>query len=128
MSSLKNCWDILKCENKTFLTLVTSAFPCAKDQEAILNELRTSGFQHVFEYVRTPNGPLWGCFLCNHPEKAVGFLQVCDQISVLKYDNLSFCKLLLRLQTLFSLGTNSHGEIYFKVLTPFMYTGYNFFK
>lgn len=30
VSSLKNCWDILKCENKTFLTLVTSAFPCAK--------------------------------------------------------------------------------------------------
>uniref|UniRef100_A0A8D8YKJ2 Protein melted n=1 Tax=Cacopsylla melanoneura TaxID=428564 RepID=A0A8D8YKJ2_9HEMI len=30
VSSLKHCWDILKCENKTFLTLVTSAFPCAK--------------------------------------------------------------------------------------------------
>lgn len=75
VSSLKNCWDILKCENKTFLTLVTSAFPCAKDQEAVLNELRSSGFQDVFEYVRSPTGPIWGCFLCNHPEKAVGFLQ-----------------------------------------------------
>ncbi|KAL0267786.1 UNVERIFIED_CONTAM: hypothetical protein PYX00_009955 [Menopon gallinae] len=75
VSSLKNCWDILKCENKTFLTLVTSAFPCVKDQEAILNELRSSGFQDVFECVRTPNGPMWGCFLCNHPEKAMGFLQ-----------------------------------------------------
>lgn len=21
------------------------------------------------------DGPLWGCFLCNHPERAVGFLQ-----------------------------------------------------
>lgn len=30
VSSLKNCWDILKCENKSFLTLVTSAFPCSK--------------------------------------------------------------------------------------------------
>lgn len=30
VTSLKHCWDMLKCENKTFLTLVTSAFPCAK--------------------------------------------------------------------------------------------------
>ncbi|KAK6617844.1 hypothetical protein RUM43_014073 [Polyplax serrata] len=75
VSSLKNCWDILKCENKTFLTLVTSAFPCVKDQEAILNELRTSGFEDVFECVKSPTGPMWGCFLCNHPEKAMGFLQ-----------------------------------------------------
>lgn len=30
VSSLKHCWDTLKCENKTFVTLVTSAFPCAK--------------------------------------------------------------------------------------------------
>ena len=30
VSSLKNCWDILKCDTKTFVTLVTSAFPSAK--------------------------------------------------------------------------------------------------
>ncbi|XP_049810598.1 protein melted isoform X1 [Schistocerca nitens] len=71
VSSLKNCWDILKCENKTFLTLVTSAFPCSKDQDALLNELRHSGFFDVFEC----SGGQWGCFLCNHPERAVGFLQ-----------------------------------------------------
>ncbi|KAG8222424.1 hypothetical protein J437_LFUL008421 [Ladona fulva] len=73
VSSLKNCWDILKCENKTFLTLVTSAFPCSKDQESLLNELRNSGFFDVFEY---NGGALrqWGCFLCNHPDRAVGFL------------------------------------------------------
>ncbi|XP_071445724.1 protein melted [Hetaerina americana] len=73
VSSLKNCWDILKCENKTFVTLVTSAFPCSKDQESLLNELRNSGFFDVFEY----NGGAfrqWGCFLCNHPDRAVGFL------------------------------------------------------
>lgn len=78
VSSLKNCWDILKCENKTFLTLVTSAFPCAKDQESLLNELRHSGFFDVFEATGTPGpsgGAQWGCFLCNHPERAVGFLQ-----------------------------------------------------
>ncbi|XP_034247759.1 protein melted isoform X2 [Thrips palmi] len=82
VSSLKNCWDILKCENKTFLTVVTSAFPCSKDQEALTNELRHSGFFDVLEYVGVggggngiSDGPLWGCFLCNHPERAVGFLQ-----------------------------------------------------
>nr|XP_018910656.1 PREDICTED: protein melted [Bemisia tabaci] len=75
VSSLKNCWDILKCETKTFLTLVTSAFPCAKDQEAVLSELRSSGFCDVFEYVGGSGVNLWGCFLCNHPERAVGFLQ-----------------------------------------------------
>ncbi|KAI5711164.1 hypothetical protein M8J75_014731 [Diaphorina citri] len=77
VSSLKHCWDILKCENKTFLTLVTSAFPCAKDQEAVLNELRHSGFCDVFEYGVSGGGKeaSWGCFLCNHPERAVGFLQ-----------------------------------------------------
>ncbi|XP_039746924.1 protein melted isoform X2 [Pararge aegeria] len=30
VASLKHCWDILKCENKTFLTLVTGAFPGLK--------------------------------------------------------------------------------------------------
>ncbi|XP_075237442.1 ventricular zone expressed PH domain-containing protein melted [Lycorma delicatula] len=75
VSSLKNCWDILKCENKTFLTLVTSAFPCAKDQEAVLNELRQSGFCDMFSHVGDNGTNVWGCFLCNHPERAVGFLQ-----------------------------------------------------
>lgn len=38
VSSLKNCWDILKCENKSFLTLVTSAFPCSKVGALILSK------------------------------------------------------------------------------------------
>lgn len=90
VTALKYCWDILKCENKPFVTLVTSAFPCPRDQEAVLNELRTAGFCDVFEYSPTlpsssissnlSGGPVnnmgwWGCFLCNHPERAVGFLQ-----------------------------------------------------
>uniref|UniRef100_A0A0A9WRW1 Protein melted n=1 Tax=Lygus hesperus TaxID=30085 RepID=A0A0A9WRW1_LYGHE len=76
VTALKYCWDILKCENKPFVTLVTSAFPCARDQEAVVNELRAAGFCDVFEYQRhEPDGRgLWGCFLCNHPERAVGFL------------------------------------------------------
>ncbi|XP_050539223.1 protein melted isoform X2 [Daktulosphaira vitifoliae] len=74
VSALKNCWDILKCETRTFLTLVTSAFPCTKDQDAVLSELRNSGYFDVFEHFSI-NGGGWGCFLCNHPERAVGFLQ-----------------------------------------------------
>lgn len=112
VTSLKHCWDMLKCENKTFLTLVTSAFPCAKDQESLLNELRHSGFFDVFQLSPPPMTSsavgaqignsttsassvgmglggsadqleggaggaslLWGCFLCTHPERAVGFLR-----------------------------------------------------
>ena len=30
VSALKNCWEILKCENISFVTLVTGAFPPAK--------------------------------------------------------------------------------------------------
>ncbi|KAF5292632.1 hypothetical protein FQA39_LY13965 [Lamprigera yunnana] len=86
VTSLKHCWDMLKCENKTFLTLVTSAFPCSKDQEMLLNELRHSGFFDVFQLcpgnISGSSNQLendvkfqWGCFLCAHPERAVGFLR-----------------------------------------------------
>ena len=30
VSALKNCWEILKCDNISFVTLVTGAFPPAK--------------------------------------------------------------------------------------------------
>ncbi|XP_038118531.1 protein melted [Culex quinquefasciatus] len=84
VSRLKHCWDTLKCETRTFITLVTSAFPNVKEQEALVNELRNAGFFDVFELgavSSTPEGAStedlqfqWGCFLCNHPEKAMGFL------------------------------------------------------
>ncbi|XP_059612970.1 protein melted [Phlebotomus argentipes] len=86
VSSLRHCWDILKCENKSFVTLATSAFPSTKDTDALVNELRNSGFFDVFELGpvngNSTNGGTssddlqlqWGCFLCNHPEKAMGFL------------------------------------------------------
>lgn len=96
---------MLKCENKTFLTIVTSAFPCTKDQETLLNELRHAGnrdinsiststvlkycfsvgFFDVFQLCPSKVGGSadqledpsfqWGCFLCTHPERAVGFLR-----------------------------------------------------
>ncbi|KAI4461099.1 veph-a/melted [Holotrichia oblita] len=85
VTSLKHCWDMLKCENKTFLTVVTSAFPCSKDQDTLLNELRHSGFFDVFQLCPGNVGGSadqlennvfqWGCFLCAHPERAVGFLR-----------------------------------------------------
>lgn len=42
----------------------------------LLNELRQSGFFNVFELNSAKEGEpaQWGCFLCNHPERAVGFL------------------------------------------------------
>lgn len=84
VSSLRHCWDTLKCENKTFITLVTSAFPSSKDTDALVNELQQCGFFDVFELGPNQTVPedssvddfqyKWGCFLCNHPEKAMGFL------------------------------------------------------
>ena len=73
VSSLKNCWDILKCDNKSFLNLVMSAFPSTKDQDNLMHELRAARFFDVFEF----NAPAqqWNCFLCNHPERAPGFMQ-----------------------------------------------------
>ena len=39
-----------------------------------MHELRSNRFFDVFEY----NGPEqhWGCFLCNHPDRAIDFIQV----------------------------------------------------
>ena len=69
---MKNCWEILKYEEKTFSTVVTGAFPNARDQDSIIHELGSNRFFDVFEY----NAPKlqWGCFLCNHPERASTFI------------------------------------------------------
>lgn len=56
-----------------------------QEQDLLLNELRDAGFFDVFELTTVsprdngtgaPGAPVaqWGCFLCNHPERAVGFL------------------------------------------------------
>lgn len=73
VSSLKNCWDILKCDNRSFLNLVMSAFPSTKDQDSLMHELQQDRFFDVFEF-NAPAGT-WNCFLCNHPERAPGFMQ-----------------------------------------------------
>lgn len=45
-----------------------------QDMENLMSELRSRRFLDVFEY----NGTrlMWACFLCNHPDRAHGFLQV----------------------------------------------------
>ena len=73
VSALKNCWDTLKADNKTFLTLVTSSFPSAKDQDILMHEMRNARYFDVFEFNALVQ--IWGCFLCNHPDKATGFLK-----------------------------------------------------
>merc|ERR1711872_114987 len=47
VSSLKNCWEILKCEEKSFSTLVTGAFPNARDQDSVIHELSSHRFFDV---------------------------------------------------------------------------------
>lgn len=87
ISNLKNMWNMIKTENKSFTELVTSNFPSMKEQETLVNEMRHSGFLDVFEVSRTDRSSpncneleyQWGCFLCNHPEKAVGFLHGTNQ-------------------------------------------------
>lgn len=53
VSSLKHCWDTLRIENKSFITLVTSAFPPIRELDALIVELRHSGFFDVFEQGRS---------------------------------------------------------------------------
>ena len=42
--------------------------------DLLMHELRNERFFDVFEY----NGveQQWGCFLCNHPDRARGFVEV----------------------------------------------------
>lgn len=73
VAALRNCWDALKADNKPFLTLVTSSFPSSKDQDLLMNELRSARYFDVFEFNAINNA--WVCFLCNHPDRACEYLQ-----------------------------------------------------
>jgi hypothetical protein len=55
-------------------------------QDYLLHELRSHRFFDVFEY----NGPLklWGCFLCNHPDRATNFITVSGLVE--KLDSFEF--------------------------------------
>ncbi|XP_048762848.2 ventricular zone-expressed PH domain-containing protein homolog 1-like [Ostrea edulis] len=69
ISRLKTCWDSLQTDRSTgsFLTLVTSSFPSAKDQDILIHELHSFRFFDVFEFNAAKK--YWACFMCNHPEK-----------------------------------------------------------
>ncbi|XP_022345300.2 ventricular zone-expressed PH domain-containing protein homolog 1-like [Crassostrea virginica] len=69
ISRLKTCWDSLQTDRTagSFLTLVTSSFPSAKDQDLLIHELHSSRFFDVFEFNAAKK--FWACFMCNHPEK-----------------------------------------------------------
>eukprot|EP00105_Crassostrea_gigas_P030983 XP_011453537.1 PREDICTED: ventricular zone-expressed PH domain-containing protein homolog 1 [Crassostrea gigas] len=69
ISRLKTCWDSLQTDRSTgsFLTLVTSSFPSAKDQDILIHELHSWRFFDVFEFNAAKK--YWACFMCNHPEK-----------------------------------------------------------
>lgn len=58
----------------------------------LINELRVARFFDVFEYNGSVN--IWGCFLCNHPDRARGFLQdtqpVIEVMNISYYNNSSF--------------------------------------
>ena len=55
VSALKNCWEILKSENISFVTLVTGAFPPAKAQDNLLHELRLVQSQFYCWYMVQDN-------------------------------------------------------------------------
>ncbi len=46
---------------------------CLQDQDALLHELHSVRYFDVFEFNAAKKH--WACFLCNHPEKAMGLLQ-----------------------------------------------------
>ncbi|XP_041377573.1 ventricular zone-expressed PH domain-containing protein homolog 1-like [Gigantopelta aegis] len=75
VSCLKACWDALHYDrgNSSFLTLVTSLFPTAKDQDTMLQELHSVRYFDIFEFSATQKS--WVCFVCNHPEKLSPLLQ-----------------------------------------------------
>ena len=60
---------------KTFLVILDYlllSFSCFQDQDNLFAELRSFRFFDVFEYNGISHH--WGCFLCNHPDRAANFL------------------------------------------------------
>ena len=56
----------------SFAQIVTSSFPQLKEQEALVNELKTSSnYFDSFEYKKD----FWGCWSCNNPEKIANLIK-----------------------------------------------------
>ena len=74
ISSLKTCLEAISEKGQNiFLTIVTSSFPSAKDQDLLIQELNRIRFFDVFEFNAVKKH--WACFVCNHPEKMGDLLQ-----------------------------------------------------
>lgn len=74
ISSLKTCLEAISEKGQNiFLTIVTSSFPSAKDQDLLIQELNRIRFFDVFEFNAAKKH--WACFVCNHPEKMGDLLQ-----------------------------------------------------
>ncbi|KAF7492679.1 Protein melted [Sarcoptes scabiei] len=59
---------------KTYMQKVLVKIPLPiKYQEILIDELRSNRYFDVFKFNAILQ--LWGCFLCNHPDKATGFLK-----------------------------------------------------
>lgn len=85
---------MLKSNVSTTIVMLNLTGNCIRfqDQEALLSELRHAGYFDVFQVcpqsignsadnlegsgpLSTIGGIRWGCFLCAHPERAMGFLR-----------------------------------------------------
>lgn len=64
--TLERCWECLSKE-RPFVTVVTSAFPAAKEESAMLKELQEARFFDSFLYMLHERR--WACFSCAHPDK-----------------------------------------------------------
>lgn len=74
VTNLRSTWDAIKIDSShSFVKLVTSNFPSAKDQALAMNELTTVQYFDLFEF-RVAESQ-WSCFLCGHPEKVLGLIQ-----------------------------------------------------
>lgn len=81
ISALKNCWDILEYDTRSFTTLVTSAFPNDKIVQNLLNELRFFGYFDLFDHcILNDIGTGWNCILCNRPEEVFEFVQCSEPV------------------------------------------------
>lgn len=72
VANLRSTWDAVRVDSScSFVKLVTSNFPSAKDQATIMQELTVMQYFDLFEFRENQ----WCCFLCCHPEKAIELLQ-----------------------------------------------------
>uniref|UniRef100_A0A7E4V442 PH domain-containing protein n=1 Tax=Panagrellus redivivus TaxID=6233 RepID=A0A7E4V442_PANRE len=74
--TLAHCWSCLPkdtAKSREFVTLVTSAFPAAKEQDLMLKELQDARYFDSFSFNSTTHK--WSCFSCAHPDKVKSIIR-----------------------------------------------------